>query len=63
MNEIELKQTFFLLFRHFHCLYTTLSPYSFLINIPVANNIYCLTMAEDDTQDILQIILIYRIDT
>lgn len=64
MNEIELKQTFFfLLFRHFHSLYAMLLRYSFLIDIPVANNIYCLTMAKEVNRDIPQIILICPIDT
>ena len=36
--------------------------YRRLIGIPVANNIYCLTMEEEEYKDIPQIILICPID-
>lgn len=58
MNEIKLKQTFF------YCsdIFTVSMRYSWLIDVPVANNIYCLTMEEEENQDIPQTILICPVD-
>lgn len=46
MNEIDLKQTFF------YCsdIFTVSMRYSPLIGIPVANNIHCLTIEEEETR-------------
>lgn len=46
MNEIDLKQTFF------YCsdIFTVSMRYSRLIGIPVANNIHCLTIEEEETR-------------
>lgn len=56
MNEIEHKQSLFLLFWHFHSFCAMLLRYDSLIDIPVANNIYCLTIAAEENQDILSCI-------